>query len=952
MDPIPIHSFADTTHSSPSETKVALFRSLFRGREDVFARRFESARTGRSGYQPVCANEWRHGLCDKKCGPCARCSNRQFVPVSDLLIAHHLTGADEQGRPFVMGVYPLLTDETCCFLAMDFDQAAWQDDVTAVLRVSRDLNVPFILERSRSGNGGHLWLFFSEPVPARLARELGSFMLTAAAERHAYLGLDSYDRLFPNQDTMPQGGFGNLIALPLQKHARAQGNTLFLDDAFAPHADPWAFLAQTRRLSAQDAEALVTQARRRDGVLGVRYPETEADDPRTPMVSLPSTLLLPEKHPGSVTAHLSDRLYVERNMLPASLLNRIARLAAFQNPSFYAAQAMRMNTFGIPRIISCAELVADHVILPRGCRDDLEALLQSADIELVLHDERCSGERLDVAFAGTLRPEQRAAAQAMLAHDTGVLAATTAFGKTVLAAWLIAQRGVNTLVLVNRRQLQEQWVARLSTFLGIPEKMIGRWGGGRKTLTGRIDVALFQSLVNADGANDCVARYGHVVVDECHAVSAVGFESVVRRAHARYVLGLSATPFRKDGHHPIIFMQCGPIRYRVSAKQQAARQPFVHLVKVRPTAFQPSLEASEEAAPRRRFLLYMNEICVNAARNAKLCDEIAAALNAGRSPVVLSERVDHLAVLEAGLKQRIPESTAVFVFTGGSGRKQQAQVRARLEAVPREQPRLILATGRYLGEGFDDARLDTLFLAMPVSWKGVIAQYAGRLHRLDPGKHEVHIHDYADLNVRMLARMFDRRCRGYEAIGYRILLPAGAVAGWPPEVELPVDPQWNETYAATVRRLIRDGVDIPLADLFVFATKTLTDAMAGVSRARSAGEAFLFRRLETLKDTEGLFALNRPLPIPFGDSEMMEVDLLCERCKVAIEVDGAQHLADPAAYRRDRMKDILLQEHGYLVLRVLAEDVVQRLDRVLDTVLRIIARRKSHTEIIPTPARK
>ena len=746
---------------------------------------------------------------------------------------------------------------------------------------------------------------------------------------------------------MPQGGFGNLIALPLQKHARTQGNTLFLDDTFTPHDDQWAFLAQTRRLSTQEVETVVSQARGRGGVLGVRYPVDEEDDQRVLPKSVRPPLRLEGDRPASITAHLSDRLYVESNMLSAPLLNRIIRLAAFQNPSFYTAQAMRMNTFGIPRIISCAELVSGRVVLPRGCLEELESLLQTSGIGLILHDSRCSGERLDVAFVGTLRPEQRAAAQAMLATDTGVLAATTAFGKTVLAAWMIAQRGVSTLVLVHRRQLQEQWVARLSSFLGIPEKNIGRWGGGRKTLTGRIDVALFQSLLRVEGEDDCVARYGHVVVDECHAVSAVGFESVVRRAKARYVLGLSATPFRKDGHHPIIFMQCGPIRHRVSAKQQAARRPFVHLVKVRPTTFQPSLEASEEAVPRKRFRRYMDELCRDAGRNAKICDEIASALQAGRSPIILSERVEHLTLLEAGLKHRLPNTTEFFLLKGGFGRKKLADLKARMEAVPRNKPRLILATGRYLGEGFDDARLDTLFLAFPVSWKGVVAQYAGRLHRLDDGKHEVHIHDYADLNVGMLARMFDRRCRGYEAIGYRILLPAGAMAGWPPEVELPVDPLWNETYAATVRRLIRDGVDVPLADLFVFAAKTLTDGMTGVSRARSAGEAFLFRRLETLKETEGLFALNRPLPIPFGESDTMEVDLLCGRFALAIEVDGAQHLSDATAYRRDRMKDILLQEQGYIVLRFLAEDVVQRLDRVLDTVLRVIARRKNASATLP-----
>ncbi len=693
MDAPQSRSFDDVTRASPPERKVALFRSLFRGREDLFPRRFESLRTGRSGYQPVCANEWRRGLCDKKSVACGRCPNRQFVPVSDLMIAQHLTGADEQGRSFIMGVYPLLPDETCRFLAIDFDKAAWQDDVAAVLQAGRDMGVPFALERSRSGNGGHLWLFFAEPLPARLAREVGAAVLTAAAERRAQLGLDSYDRLFPNQDTMPTGGFGNLIALPLQKQARAVGNTLFLDDAFTPYADQWAFLAQVRRMTPSEAEAVVGAVRGSGGVLGVRYPACDDEPARAPWNAARNLSLPVGAGPESVTAHLSDRIYVERQGLTASLLNRLVRLAAFQNPQFYTAQTMRMNTFGLPRIISCAEIVADTVALPRGCLEELQALLTAAGIRLQVQDDRNGGSPLQAAFVGALRPEQQAAAQALLRHDTGVLAATTAFGKTVLAAWLIAQRGVNTLVLVNRRQLQEQWVARLSAFLGIPEKAIGRWGGGGKRLTGRLDVALFQSLVRKGEVDTRVADYGHVVVDECHAVSAVGFEAVVRQARARYVLGLSATPVRKDGHHPIIFMQCGPIRHRVSAKQQAAQRPFVHLVKVRPTAFQPSLEAAEESDTRKQFLLYTSELCAHAARNVKICEEVAAALQAGRSPVVISERVEHLARLEAGLQGRIPERTEILLMKGGCGRRQLAAVRARLEAIPRETPRLILGRG-------------------------------------------------------------------------------------------------------------------------------------------------------------------------------------------------------------------------------------------------------------------
>lgn len=939
MDAPELSVFADVTQASPPARKVALFRSLFRGREDLFARRFESVRTGRSGYQPVCANEWRHGLCDKKRTACALCPNRQFIPVCDERIAQHLMGCDEQGRPFVMGVYPLLPDETCHFLAIDFDKTTWREDVASVLRAGRDMGVPFALERSRSGNGGHLWLFFATPLSARLAREVGATVLTAAAACRAQPGLDSYDRLFPNQDTMPKGGFGNLIALPLQKQTRALGNTVFLDEAFSPYDDQWAFLAQVRRMTSREAEAMVSTARGSDSILGVRYPVSD-DEPATLPWDAAHALSLPEEaKPESLTLHLSNCITFERKDLPAALLNRLVRLAAFQNPQFYAAQAMRMSTFSIPRIISCAEITGDRVALPRGCLEEVEALLSKTGIRLQIQDNRNNGRPLEATFVGELRPEQRAAAQAMLKHDTGVLAATTAFGKTVLAAWLIAQRGVNTLILVNRRQLQEQWVARLSAFLDIPENAIGRWGGGHKKLTGCLDVALFQSLVRKGKADALVADYGHVVVDECHAVSAVGFEAVVRQARARYVLGLSATPMRKDGHHPIIFMQCGPVRHRVSAKQQAARRPFVHLVKVRPTAFQPSLEAAEESDTRKQFQLYTTELYTHAARNAKICDEVVAALQAGRSPVVLSERVEHLARLDANLRGRVPDKTEILLMTGGRGRRQLAEIKARLQAIPRETPRLILATGRYLGEGFDDARLDTLFLTLPVSWKGVIAQYAGRLHRLDADKREVHIYDYADLNVVMLARMFDRRCRGYEALGYRILMPAGAVAGWPPEVELPVDPLWNETYATTVRRLLRDGVDVQLADLFVFAAKTITDDMTGAARARSAVEAFLFRRLETVKETTGMFVLNASLPIAFGDRAMMEVDLLCDQAKLVVEVDGAQHLGDATAYRRDRMKDLLLQEHGYLVLRFLAEDVLQRLDRVLDTLLRLLRSR-------------
>ena len=540
-----------------------------------------------------------------------------------------------------------------------------------------------------------------------------------------------------------------------------------------------------------------------------------------------------------------------------------------------------------------------------------------------------------MTFHGELRPEQKPAADAMLRHETGVLAATTAFGKTVVAAWLIAQRGVNTLVLVHRRQLLDQWVERLSTFLDVPAKSIGRIGGGRSRPTGLLDVGIIQSLVRKGVVDDRVADYGHVIVDECHHLSAHSFEQVARQAKARFVLGLSATVARKDGHHPIIFMQCGPVRHRVNARAQAAARPFEHFVLVQPTAFQPT--RSPDPDKRVEFQALYQELIDDEARTRRICEDVIDSVRNGRSPLVLTERNDHLDRLEQELATRVDH---LVVLRAGMGKKQRQAVTERLAAIPRDEGRVILATGKYIGEGFDDPRLDTLFLTLPVSWRGTIAQYAGRLHRLYDGKREVRIYDYADLNVPMLARMFDRRCRGYEAVGYTILLPASAIPGWPADVVLPSDPVWKRDYSGSVRRLVRDGVDTPLASLFVHAARPMPPDAEGAARARSATEAFLYRRLETLPETRGRFRLNVALPIAFDGFGTLEVDLLCADARVAVELDGAQHLADPVAYRRDRRKDQLLQENGYLVLRFLAEDVGKELDAVLDAILRVLARRR------------
>ncbi len=953
--------------NSPVPQKIALFRSLFRGRADVHARRFESAQTGKAGYAPACAHEWVRGICRKPELKCADCSQRRFLPLTDELIYGHLSGHEIAGkiqapiadggpptrpmarkswplvRPLVVGVYPLLEDETCFFLAVDFDKAGWQEDAAAFVQACRRLHLPAALERSRSGQGAHVWLFFDTALPAAMARRLGSHLLTEAMEGRPDIGLDSYDRLFPSQDTMPRGGFGNLIALPLQKGPRELGNSVFLDDDFLPWADQWAFLASVGKVSRAQVEAIVRDAEQRGRILGVRLPlqDEGEDEPWTLTASRrskepPITGALPP----TLELLLADQIYIAKQGLLPGLRNRLLRLAAFQNPEFYRAQAMRLSTFGKPRVISCAEDHPSHLGLPRGCLDDVRRTLKDLGVRATLRDERCSGQSSvlpDMRFHGELRPEQVSAAQAMLAHDTGVLAATTAFGKTVVAAWLVAQRGVTTLVLVHRQQLLEQWIERLAAFLGLPVTAIGRIGGGRRRPNGQIDVAIIQSLVSKGVVDDCVGGYGQLIVDECHHLPAHSFEQVARRTKARFVLGLSATVERESGHHPIIFMQCGPVRHRVHAKAQAVARPFEHRVFVQPTAFQARREADLDA--RVEFRALYRDLIADEQRSRRICEDVVQCVRDGRSPLVLTERSEHLDRLEQLLAESVPH---LLVLRAGLGKKQMQALAHRLAAIPRDEARVLLATGRYIGEGFDDPRLDTLMLTLPVSWRGTIAQYAGRLHRLCEGKREVRIYDYADLEVPMLARMFDRRCRGYEALGYTIVLPANAIPGWPQDVPLPADPAWKRDYAASVRRLAADGVDAPLASLFVHTVRPPALDAEGADRARSATEAFLYRRLQTLPQTRDRFRLNAVLPIAFDGLGQMEVDLLCDDgpdTRIAVELDGDQHLADPVAYRRDRRKDLLLQENGYLVLRFLAHDVGNDLDRVLDTILRILVRR-------------
>ena len=751
-------------HSSIQD-KIKLYRGLFRGREDVYPRRFESMKTGKSGYQPACKNEWVRGICGKPKINCSNCENRDYLPLTDQVIEWHLRGENPDeyvNKDFTIGIYPMLPDEKCCFLAADFDKSSWQEDTRAFAQTCADMNIPISIERSRSGNGGHVWLFFEEPIPCMKARAIGSYIITETMERRPELGLDSYDRFFPNQDTLPQGGLGNLIALPLQKKPRENGNTEFLDENFVSYVDQWQYLSTIPKIGCDAIEVLFQKACDSGRIIGLRLPATQEDDEpwETPPSGKKKNQII-GPFPQEVNVVLANQVFIPKTDLSPSLRNALIRLSAFQNPEFYQRQAMRMPTYNIPRIICCAEDFDKYIALPRGCFDDVAELLSQLDIKVIVSDKQSTGNPIDIAFNGTLYPEQKIAADALLEHDNGILAATTAFGKTVVACYILAQRKVNTLILVHRRQLLEQWKVRIGQFLGVDSDDIGLIGEGKRKPSEKIDIAIIQSLSKKGVVDDIVAEYGHLIVDECHHISAPSFEAITRQFKGKFITGLSATVTRKDGHHPIIFMNCGPVRYRVCAKSQAQQRTFTHKLIIRKTKFElpPNLQVKEKLTINDLYSALIDSI----SRNAMILEDVMEAIYAGRFPVLLTERREHLEYLAEVLEDRIDN---LIIFKGGMGKKQLATSQWKLDSVSQHKSNLILATGRYLGEGFDHPQLDTLFLALPVSWKGTVAQYAGRLHRDHHSKSEVIIYDYADLNVPMLAKMYKRRLSGYKAIGY------------------------------------------------------------------------------------------------------------------------------------------------------------------------------------------
>ena len=754
------------------DEKVALFRSLFRGREDVFAKRWQSRDGSKSVYQPVCANEWNPQLCDKRMFRCAECPNRHFAPLTDADVYRHLEGKSPDCRD-VIGLYVINNDNSCHFLCADFDdkncEHGYKSDVNAFVGVCKNWDVRCYVERSRSGNGAHVWIFFEKPISASKARRLGNAILTEAMNRDARLSFKSYDRFFPNQDILSEGGFGNLVALPLQGQARKHGNSVFVDEDFEPHPDQWAFLQRVEKITENQVDEIL----RLHGyvpALGNLSTTSESNpwDPPTPPT------IERRDFPCRLTIVKSNALFIPIGGLSAKVVNHLKRIASFRNPEFYSKQAMRFSTYNVPRIITCAEIIGNHLALPRGCEDVVRAFLQDKDADLEFVDKTSKGKPIDITFNGMLRDDQQDAVNELCTHNTGVLSATTAFGKTVAAIGMIAKLKTNTLILVHTKALLDQWKQRLEEFLIInhePEEIIPKRGRKKKwsligtlsssgnSLHGIIDIALLQSCVSDGEVKPFVKDYGMVIVDECHHISAVNFERVLKEVAAGRVYGLTATPFRKDGLQPIIFMQCGTIRYTSDSRQQMASQSFTRLLVPRFTAYR---NVGDENS---NYAHVIQMLAADEYRNRLIIEDVRQALAEYRSPIVLTNLKTHVATLAEMLQ---PHCKNVITLVGAESAKEKRIKMERLQGFADDEPLVIVATGKYVGEGFDYPRLDTLFLALPVSWRGIIAQYAGRLHRDYEGKSEVRIYDYIDINVPLCETMYRHRLKGYASIGYSL----------------------------------------------------------------------------------------------------------------------------------------------------------------------------------------
>ena len=757
------------------------FMMFCRGRKDVYALRYTNPKTGKNGYYTQCFNRWdRNCHIQKRDGiRCRDCELRAYKPITLSLVKAHMKGANPNGND-VLAIYPTFENNSCQLLVFDFDNHSkgaeqedyanpddsWKDEVDILRRICRNLDIDAAVERSRSGRGAHFWIFFKEQVSAKLARKFGFALLEKGAESVNLKSFRYYDRMIPAQDVLPEGGLGNLIALPLQGMALKSGNSAFVDENWNAYEDQLKFLAGLRRITKKDIESYIASWYGNE--------DNEADN-ETPW-DRDSEISASEVN-GIVHIVLADRIYIDSSGMSNKVKRQIRRLATFSNRQYFQNQAMDMPNYDNSRFIYLGYDEGKFIVLPRGLKDEILNKLDRAGIGYAVEDRRNSGSKINVYFKGELKPSQIPAVDAMLEHETGILHAATAFGKTVVCCNMIARRRVNTLILVDRAELMRQWIRRLEEFLEINEELpeyktktgkirrrktiIGNLQGSRDTLTGIVDVAMIRSLKKKDGFHPMIKNYAQVFFDECHHAASDSAIEVLQEINAKYVYGVTATPKRGDGKEKINEFLLGPIRYRFTAKDRAEEQNIDHLVYPRFTRTVKPHHLSKTPYGNDAYELIRN----NEVRDEQIIRDVESCVKAGRTPVVLTKYVDHAKRLAERLEK---SSDRLILLTGADGTKARRAQMEELDSVDDSDSLIIVGTGSLLGEGFDYPRLDTLFMATPISGENVVEQYVGRLNRDYEGKENVIVYDYVDSHIPKFDRMYAARLRAYKKIGYEL----------------------------------------------------------------------------------------------------------------------------------------------------------------------------------------
>lgn len=773
---------APITHMSPLEAKLELFMSRFCGRADVYARRWESAKTGKRGWSPAT----RSGFYDPK-----KVRPEDYEPLTKQLIARHLSGVrdakpDDTRKPLHIGLYPLRKDDTCRLLACDFDNDDWRSAEAAFSDECTTAGIDALAEISSSGSGAHIWLFFESAVPAAIARRAGMSLLRRAMDKDTSITFSSYDRLFPSQDKLPvnspgRGSFGNLIALPLQGDMRGQGTTVFAHpQTWEPYNDQFAALDRTRLISPAEVERIAedSSADRLGPDDTPAAAEVHAVNAkwRTKPRREDIRALQPKVGGAEITLRRDTQLHVPIGDMPSVLLSDLKHLSSLANPEFYRKQAMRMSTFGEPRVVVRFEETDEELRMPRGLFDDVRSRLEMAGYTVRKRSSRRKRDRIAALFTGTLRPDQQTAVAEMLSHDMGVLVAPPGTGKTVMACALIAERRVATAVIVPTRELLLQWRERLRQFLSLDDGEIGQLGGGKRKTTGLVDLIMMRSISHRNADPTLLNRYGQIIVDECHGVAAPAAEAALNQVDAPRWLGLTATPYRADQLNGLITMQCGPVRYDM-AKTETGEESHV----------KPD-DDQESAAPKRIFHVHQTdftteepgaggpsmpdlyaELATDEGRNSQIIPKIVAAANEGRHVLVLTNRIDHLRTLVEGIRKKVSKKLPVLQLHGQLKPGERARQREKLRDTACSGDSFVLvAIDKVAGEGFDLPVLDTLFLTMPISFKGRVVQNLGRVTRGDLTVDEVTVHDFHDVEVPVLDRMFHKRRRAIKSEGFGI----------------------------------------------------------------------------------------------------------------------------------------------------------------------------------------